>query len=192
MKKLTTCFGLLFLAISFNSAALTVYVSDQQKTIWTRTGPSDEYRVWKQLAPGTKLDQIGVDQASGYTQVKDERGGEFWIKSEMLTTKATANYRLAALTKQMNEYKKQQQDKIASLQKQIKQLSPLQARNQELQQKLARLETDLEQSRQKSQVYQSGFMSEVFIAGATVILTGMLFGWLLGKVAGRKRDSGWR
>ena len=59
-------------SIFFGTSLLaeTAYVYDKGK-VWTRSGPTKDFRVNYKVLPGTKLDILSENSDTGYTQVKD-------------------------------------------------------------------------------------------------------------------------
>jgi SH3 domain protein len=181
-------FTLLF--ASSISQAKTVYLDDKVR-IWSRTGPSDEYKVKYQVLPGTALEVQQTNQETGYVEVKDAQGRIFWMDGKFLTSTPTAQHQLIAAQNKIEQLKTAHANQLEKLQKEVNLLSPLAERNEQLQGQLAKNSSELETLRQKSQMYESGFKTDAFFAGAAVILSGMFVGWLLSKIGGRKRNSGW-
>lgn len=177
-------------AVWCSAMAETLYVDDAQKFVWTRTGPSTEYRVGERVVNG-KLQVLRRNQETGFVQVRDEKAGEYWIKASYLTQQPSALHQLVAAEARIEQLEKQSQAKIEALEKQLSYLQPLEAINQELQNKLAVQKTELEQAMQNAQMYQDGFESEATVTGAIIIVFGMLLGWLLTRLGSNKRKDGW-
>jgi SH3 domain protein len=181
----------LFLTLlTFSGFAETVYIDDQIK-VWSRTGPTNGYKLSSELLPGAKLDVLQKNDETGFVEVKDVRGRTGWVEGKFLTSSPTAHQKLAVALKQVASLKKSHSSKLTILEKRVQDLAPLEAFNLELQSKLATQESELEMLRQRSQMYEGGFYSEVLFAGSLVVLGGMLLGWLLTKLGGGKRNSGW-
>ncbi|TQV74892.1 TIGR04211 family SH3 domain-containing protein [Aliikangiella marina] len=176
---------------SETSYAETVYVDDNQNLVWIRTGPTKEYRVLPPIPPHTKLEVIQVNDETGFTQVRDVTGREFWIENQFLTRNETSKHLLASALQKIKAMEDQHVEKVASLERQITDLTPMKTINEELQGKVAKLENELEQINQKSQLYKRGFYSEMFFAGAIVIIGGMFLGWVFSKLGGKRRGNGW-
>jgi len=192
-NNLYSIFCLLGLVCSLVSAkaalAQTVYVYDKAK-LWTHTGPSNEYKVAKELSPGTRLEVMTVNTETGYTQVKDIKQREFWIKSEYLTATPTANILLDDALNKIKQLSQQHQTKVQALERRIKSMQPLENINQKLQSKIAEMDIDLERLNQSNEAISSRFNREVFFAGGLTIIIGIVFGWVFG-LRGRKRNSAW-
>jgi len=180
-KKLITALSLMFcLHCHLVSAAeqSRLYVSEALK-VWTRTGPSDEYRLKFQLFAGEPVTLLAENNDTGYAQIRDQKGREAWVKREYLMTEKSK----AILLEEARE-------QIAELKVKIARLEPLQAETQSLKDELARLQVAHQQVLEQNQIYSSRFNREVFFAGGVTVLAGILFGWLFGR-SGRKRKSGW-
>jgi len=180
----------LLILFSVQVLAETVYIDDTQKFVWTRTGPTEEFRVRESVVL-SKLEILQRNENSNFVQVRDETGKEFWVKSHYLTATPSAQYKLVNAENEIKALKESHNSKISRLEKRLRELSPLETLNKELQSKLASQETELEQQRQKSAMYKDGFNGDAFMYGAMVVLGGMLLGWLLSKIGGRRRNSGW-
>lgn len=190
MTKIKILLSLMLTLVASHSWANEVYISDQIK-IWGRTGPSNEYKVKYQYTSGTKLETLQQNAETGFFEVKDERNRVAWVDAKYITDQLTANHRLINLQASLNQQTTTAEEKIAGLEKRLKELTPFEAMNKELQNQMAQLKTELEQARQKGQMFESGFNSELLFSGAAVVLTGMLLGWLLSKIGGQKRRNGW-
>jgi|GEM_PF-2890054 len=178
------------LSVNGASAAEIAYVDDQIK-IWTHTGPSTQYKVKHQLTPGTRFEVLQRNEETGFVEIKDELGRVSWLDSKYLTNKPTANRLLVDANKEILRLKNNHTQKVDNLEKRLRELQPLESTNKNLQGELAKLQTDFEQIRQEKQVYEGRFNREVFFSGAVVFIGGMFFGWILSKLGGRKRNSGW-
>ena len=188
--KIKLSISLLLTLLAFNSLAETVYIDDNQKFVWTRTGPSEDFKVRENVVT-SQLEVLQRNEETGFVQVKDERGNTFWVKSKYLTGTPSARHKLKDAEDNILSLTQKYKSKISTLEKRVQDLAPLETFNQELQTKLATQEAELETLRQKAQMYQDGFNSEMLFAGSLVVLGGMFVGWLLSKLGGRRRNSGW-
>lgn len=177
------------LVLAKTVSAKTVYVHDKEK-LWSRTGPSNEFKVFVKLLPGTRLDVLGENTETGYTQVKDIKQREFWIKSEYLTAMPTANIQLDNARSEIKKLSQQHKTKVQALDKRIKTMQPLENINQNLQTKIAGMNLEMEQLKQSNSAMSTRFYRDVFFAGGITIIAGILFGWFFGS-RGRKRNSAW-
>ncbi|WP_196139531.1 TIGR04211 family SH3 domain-containing protein [Aliikangiella sp. G2MR2-5] len=170
--------------------AETVYIDDKI-LIWTRTGPSNAYKVRYRLEPGAKLEVVQRDAETGFVEVKDEQGRNSWVDPKLLTSQPTAHQKLKEANAEIVRLKSSYEEKVRVLQAEINQMTPLKSVNSNLQQELAKAQTEAEQSRQKAQLYESGFDRDTFFAGAAVMLGGMFLGWLFSKFGGKRKNTGW-
>ncbi len=179
------CFPVFTKAVS----AKSVYVYDKAK-LWSRTGPSNQFKVYLKLLPGTRLEVIGENTETGFTRVRDVKQREFWVKSDFLTPKPTANILLDDALSKMDKLSKQHQTNIQALERKIKTMQPLENINQKLQTKIAKMNIEIEQLKQSNSAMSTRFYRDVFFAGGVTILAGMLFGWFFSS-RGRKRNDAW-
>ncbi len=190
ISKISLFLLLIFTGITLSPRAETVYIDDKQKFVWSRSGPSTEYRLRENIILG-KLEVLQRNTQTEFVQVRDEAGKEFWLKAKYLTANPSAQHQLIRLQNETVTLKASYAEDLSRLENRVKGLAPLEKLNKNLQDEIAQLKTELEQARQKGQMYQSGFNSEAFFAGAVVILGGILLGWVLSKLGGQKRRSGW-
>ena len=182
--------GLVCLPIlSQTVSAKTVYVYDKAQ-LWSRTGPSSEFKVYVKLLPGTRLEVLSENTETGYTQVRDAKQREFWIKSDYLTVTPTANILLNDALNKIEKLSTQHEINIKALERRIKTMQPLENINQKLQSKIATMDIELERLKQSNDAISNRFNREVFFAGGITIIVGILFGWVFG-LRGRKRNDAW-
>jgi SH3 domain protein len=187
---------ILLLIVSFlisplaNAESAYIYEQEQvqDRGIWTRTGPSKEYKVSNRYLPGTKLSIIAGTETDGYTQVIDSRGRKSWIRSSVLTP--TANVLLDQARQEIARLKQSHEDEIKALQAELSARAPLEKTNQTLQSKIAEMQFELENLRQSNQAMSAGFDRDTYFAGGVTVIVGVLLGWLFG-LRGRKRNSAW-
>lgn len=91
MKTLLT---LILIFASASALAETRYITDEL-TINMRTGPSNEYRINRNLKNGDKVEELEVDPATGYTRVRTASNVEGWVSSQYITKTPSAQDRLA-------------------------------------------------------------------------------------------------
>ncbi len=192
MKAIT----LLLLSVMFfigpAAIAESAYIYEQEQIqdrgIWTRTGPSKEYKVSNRYLPGTKLSIIAGTATNGYTQIIDNRGRKSWIRSSVLTP--TSNVLLDQARLEIAELKQNHEDEVKALQAELSARAPLEKMNQTLQSKIAEMQFELESLRQANQAMSAGFDRDTYFAGGVTVIVGILLGWLFG-LRGRKRNSAW-
>ena len=125
------------------------YITDKL-TIPLRSGASNQHRIIHAGLPsGTALDILQTDEASGFSQIRTQRGTEGWVRTQYLVdeppamlklsaaqAEATrlknrlgeATKRIEALTNTRNEISstsQQQSDRIASLEKELADLKAI-------------------------------------------------------------------
>lgn len=191
-KNISIKLSLLFCLFSTVSLAETLYINDNNPLVWSRTGPSAQHKVKHKFPPGAKFQVLSKDDASGFVQVKDERGRISWIQTEYLSTNIPARELLENARQKNVELEQSYQKKIATLEKKLKELTPLEEVNRELQEKHSKLNLDFEVLQEKKQLYEGGFRQDFFFSGAAVVLGGMFLGWLLAKSGGKKNRDGWK
>ena len=177
------------LIMSFNIQAEIAYVYDKGK-IWTRSGPSKDFRVKHKVLPGTKLDILSENIETGYTQVKDIKGREFWIKSDYLTRTPTASLLLETALNRLDKERAQSKQEIQKLQREISSMKSLKEINLNLQSKISNLNIKLEQVELSNNAFSKRFNREIFFAGGATIVVGIILGFLFGGRS-KKRDDGW-
>lgn len=184
---------LLLITLTFSASALaeTFYINDEKKLVWTRTGPSNQFKVLYRLVPGEIVTTLKKSEDSNYVQAKDAKNRVFWIDSGYLTSKPTTKHRLIAAQRKIESLEANYNTKVMALESSVNELSPLKTINQDLQAKLAKQEMDLSQSMQKARMYADGFNSEAFFAGGITVLAGFILGWLVAKIGAKKRHSNW-
>lgn len=192
MKSLSMMLLIFSFLYSLNVTAEDAYIYEQEQVqergIWTRTGPSKEYRVSHRYLPGTKLSIIAGTATNGYTQVIDNGGRKSWVRSSVLTP--TLNVLLDQARLQIAELKQTHEDEIKALQAELSARAPLEKMNQTLQSKVAEMQFELENLRQSNQAMSAGFDRDTYFAGGATVIVGLFLGWLLG-LRGRKRNSAW-
>lgn len=171
-------------------AAESAYIKDDI-FVWSRTGPSNAYKVKYKLYPGTQFEIIQTNEETGFVEIRESNQRTSWLDSQFMTSQPTAHVSLVSARSEIDRLKQSHKQQLDALQKRINKLEPLESINQELQGKMAVIETDLEQARQKAQLYENGFKKDAYFTGAAIILSGMFIGWLLSRLGGRKRGSGW-
>ncbi|MGB0495094.1 MAG: hypothetical protein ACPGJI_01965 [Kangiellaceae bacterium] len=179
----------LLLLTSHSLIAEVAYVYDKGK-IWTRSGPSKDFRVKYKVLPGTQLEILSENTDTGYSQAKDIKGREFWIKSDYVTKTPTANLLLENALNNLDRVTAQSKQEIQKLKREIGEMKSLKEINQNLQLKISNLNIKLEQLEQTNKAFKKGFDREMYFAGGLTILVGIIFGFLFGGRT-KKRNDGW-
>lgn len=115
IAKLVLALGLLS---STTVEAETNYVSDTL-TVPLRSGPSNAHRILHRGLPsGTRLEVIGRDEESGFTQVRTDRDTEGWVPTQYLVTQPIARDQLIVARARISELEntvEQQRDEVDDL-----------------------------------------------------------------------------
>ena len=108
MKHFTRAFFVLILSILFlpHSYAKTLYIHDNLR-VDMRSGPSLEYRIIDFLRSGTKLEQL---KESGDWILVSAGGKQGWIQSQYTSDQPIARDQLVAAFKQVDRYKKENEE----------------------------------------------------------------------------------
>lgn len=175
--------------VSSIAFAESAYVYDKQK-VWTRKGPSKDFGVKIKVLPGTRVDILSVNTETGFTQVKDVKGREFWIQTAYLSKTPTANLQLESALQENQKIRQDSKRQIDELKKRVTSLESLESINQNLQGQLSKLKVSMEQLEQSNIALTSRFNREVFFAGGLTVIGGLLVGLILGS-RGRKQKDGW-
>jgi len=123
LKSRSSITGALLCALAFSlgsavATAETVYISDAL-TVPLRSGPSNAYRILHRGLPsGTKMEVLGRDEESGFTQIRTSRGTEGWIPTQYLVNEPIARERLIVANREiqrLNGLMKKQESQLGSL-----------------------------------------------------------------------------
>lgn len=96
--------------ISVSAFGQTRYISDSIP-ITLRSGPSLENRIVRNLSAGARVEVLGVDEASGYSQIRlVSDGTEGWVLTRYLQSEPIARERLAAAERNLNAARERAQE----------------------------------------------------------------------------------
>jgi len=209
---------LIILVTSSTAFAESQYVSDKLR-ITLRTGQGAQFQIIRALESGTKLEVIeqtetGYTQVRTEDGTEGWVRSQYLIAEPIAQdklTKAEAQLekyktQLAALkaehlalrkeTKELSTVKNSLSEKSSSLETELARLAKVAAKpilldkeNRNLQQENVKLEKDLQMIHQENQVLKDKSNREWFIAGAVVLLGGILFGLLIPKMRFSKKSS---
>jgi len=216
--KKTALFLLALLVPLLVQAADVRYVSDELK-ITLRTGQGSQYQILKTLPSGTRLEVLETgEEGYSLVRTADGTEGwvlsrflidrpiardRLTVARKQLERLKTDNVRLkqerdelqqqnAALSAELQQWKRTQQSTSQELEK-LKQVAAkpilLAQQNQDLKQQNISLEKELRLVQQENQMLQDRANRDWFIAGAGVLLGGMLFGLLIPKIRWRRKSS---
>jgi SH3 domain protein len=83
--------------------AETAYISDNL-TVPLRSGPSNANRILHRGLPsGTRLEVLARDEASGFVQIRTDRGTEGWLPAQYLVNEPIARDRLIAANQRIRD-----------------------------------------------------------------------------------------
>lgn len=215
MKRavLSACLLCLYAAPLF--AAKTFYVVDQI-TITLRAGQGTQHQILRTLPSGTPMEVLQANEDSGYSQVRTKDGVEGWVLSQYLIDEPTSKIRLTAaeqklvrvegenkeikakydaLSKEREEWDKEMKGIAGEREKLTAEMTKL--RDAVPETPMATAETpptisagkEVEMLRQENQLLKDRGRKDWFIAGAGVMLIGIVIGLLVSRI--RLRRSGW-
>lgn len=195
--------------------AKTVYVIDQI-TITLRSGQGTQHQILRTLPSGTPMEVLHVNEDSGYSQVRTKDGVDGWVLSQYLIDEPTSKIKLTAaeqklvrldaenkdikakydvLSKEREKWDKEIKDVAVEREKLAAEMTKLQeaapAVTTEAADKPPTIAADKETEmlRQENQLLKDRGRKDWFIAGAGVMLIGIVIGLLVSRM--RLRRSGW-
>lgn len=218
MKYLFIALALLATAISTTHAAGYQYVSDQL-IITLRKGKGNTFQILKTLPTGTRLEVLETtdegytrvrtsDGTEGWVRsqyLMDEPTAAIQLEEvsrklgnlqeqhdKMSSTLSEVQAERAQLATERDELLKKVEDaeaRLAHLNEVAARPIVLDRENRELQQKNLALEKELQILNQENQALKDRAKREWFIAGAGVLLGGLLLGMLLTRIRWKKQSS---
>jgi SH3 domain protein len=190
MRPTILWLGILLL-IPTGAFGKTLYVSGYREVL-LRTGPSLENKILAILKTGQAVSMVG-EQGSYYV-VETPDGKRGYVLKTYMTDQMPAETRLQEIERKTQE---RIQELEAKTQAQEKELLALRAEHATL--LAAKQQAEVTASRQTAlvsqlQAQQDATASERergwFVAGAGVLLTGVLLGWMWGRTGHRSRKRG--
>lgn len=216
MKRVVLCACLFCLYPALVLAEKTVYVIDQI-TITLRAGQGTQHQILRTLPSGTPMEVLHVNEESGYSQVRTKDGVEGWVLSQYLIDEPTSKIKLTAteqkLTRLDTEFKdiktkyeqllkeKEHWDKdlkavSGERDKLSAEMSKPREANIESPQPVANAGSvslpagkETEMLQQENQMLKDRAKKDWFLAGAGVMLIGIVLGLLVSRL--RLRRSSW-
>ncbi|RZU99572.1 SH3 domain protein [Spiribacter vilamensis] len=195
-------------------AQTTAYVTDELE-ITMRSGQGNDYRILRVLPSGARLEVLQRGETWTRVRAGDTEG---WVRSIYLQSEPGAAAQLEEATSQLTELRDENQaltEELDELESRLETVSEeneqLRADNQRMTQRLQQAEEGLEladenQSLKKEVLDLERQVQDLsreadrmadrenrdwFIAGAGVIVFGMLFGITLTRIRWRRRSSSW-
>lgn len=173
------------LTLSAGEAPATLYITDQL-TASLRAGAAKEQKAINQIKAGEPVQIMEKAPGTGFVRIRALSGPEGWIEADRVVTLPPSVNRYAELESRFNAAVAELEGMKASLpEREI-----LQRQNHELQVRVVELENRLETLTEQNAVLERRFQSEVMYAGALIVLVGLLLGWGVSAMRGRRR-TGW-
>jgi len=211
-------FLIFIFATSSIAYAETQYVSDKLR-ITLRTGQGTEFQIIRALESGAKLEVLEQNESGytnvktedgteGWVRsqylipepIAQQKLDKVQIQLEKYKTQLdalkTERVELRKQRKELSETKSSLSEKSSTLESELARLSKVAAKpilldkeNRTLQQENVKLGKDLQMIHQENQVLKDQSNREWFIAGAAVLLGGILFGLVIPKIRFSKKPS---
>jgi len=161
------------------SRAETAWVKDELR-LNRRTGPGTEFRILSVMTSGDRVTIL--DRQEGWTQVQPTVGEPGWIPVGYLQPSAPASVQLVSAEAQLSKLQAQL-DQVTS------DAGGLSASNQKLAARDVELSATMEELKRENQAYQAAAEWGGFIAGAAILASGMIVGWMLKASSSRNRST---
>jgi uncharacterized protein YgiM (DUF1202 family) len=169
--------GLLCLAAAPGAAAPAWVKGEVRLNV--RTGPSNEYRILGEIHTGDRVEVLEL--GSDWTRIRTgDREG--WVPEGYLQDQPTAGVLLADAQTKASELA----SRVASLEEQTAKLGE---ENRSLAERGTSQQSELERLVRENLELKAGARWPERIAGAAILATGMLIGWLIHVVASRRQRT---
>lgn len=209
---------LLFLLPAMESAAQSVWVSDQFE-VMLRSGPSTSNAIERMLTSGTALEVIERDDDAGYSRVRTAAGTEGWVLTRYLMNEASAREQLETLTRRLTsansegssltsqldavkgEYdsasrqitalerdKGQLEQELAEIKRTAANVLSINDQNKGLREQLANAEIQAATLEQQNRELRGQTTRYWFMTGALVLVVGMVLGIWLPRIRWQRRS----
>lgn len=137
--------GLLLVAWSGAAAQQTRYVSEELE-VGVRGGPSTQNRIVSAVRAGQRL-TVMEDSGDGWSRVRLPSGNEAWILTRYLQDEPHSRERLAAVEAELAEIRSGADDQEGRIAELLDRRNALTAERDELQSRIASMESELEELR---------------------------------------------
>jgi SH3 domain protein len=158
-------------------ADATRYVTDQL-SLDLRSGEGTQYRIVAMLPSGSPVQVIRESRASGYTLVRTPQGTEGWLLSRYLEDAPGARQRLAEAEEELTRVRQASASALAISQE-----------NKALKAQLDHLQQERDALQQHNDALRNGAMRDWFLAGAGVVLVGILIGLIIPRIRWRRKSQ---
>lgn len=163
----------------------TVYYISDKLTAPIRYGAAKEQKIVNQLKAGEIVTILERAPSTSFLRVRSVSGAEGWVEAERVVNEPPALVRYQALKKQFDEASAELEwikTNTPSQEQLSQQASALQVR-------VLELENQIEFLSQTNARLEDRFQSEIFYAGALVMLVGLVLGWVATSLKGNRRGS---
>ncbi|MGD2032946.1 MAG: TIGR04211 family SH3 domain-containing protein [Gammaproteobacteria bacterium] len=171
-----------------------------------RTGQGTGYSIVQMIRSGTPVEVLQEDPGSGYTRVRMPAGAEGWILTRYLTTNPVGAEQLVTAQQRIDQLQRQngqlvterdrylkEADSLAEELTRLKDLSSnalaLEESNQRMQATVSRQEETIGRLQSENERLASRTQRDWFIAGASVLIIGIVLGVVLPRIRWRRRRS---
>ncbi len=209
---------LLFLLPAMESAAQSVWVSDQFE-VMLRSGPSTSNAIERMLTSGTALEVVERDDDAGYSRVRTAAGTEGWVLTRYLMNEPSAREQLETLTRRLTsansegssltsqldavkgEYdsasrqiaalerdKGQLEQELAEIKRTAANVLSINDQNKGLREQLANAEIQAATLEQQNRELTGQTTRYWFMTGALVLVVGMVLGIWLPRIRWQRRS----
>lgn len=187
-------------AQSLQAAGSDRWISDSLNT-YVRSGPTDGHRIVGTLKSGQKVDLLSTQ--GSYSQIRGEGGSTVWILTSDLQEEPGQFERLPQLTNQVAQltdqlakiddtWKTRVQGMQETMDSRKKLVDELEARNQELTEKLTQAQSELRDTQARLGIENQQALMSYMVYGASIAGVGLLIGLILPAMSRkRKRNDGW-
>jgi len=163
----------------------TYYITDQLAAS-LRAGAAKEQKAINWIKAGEPVQIMEKAPGTGFVRVRAESGPEGWIEADRIVTTPPSVARYADLERRFNAAVAE----LDNMKTSLPEREVLQRQSHDLQVRVVELETSLETLTEQNAVLERRFQSEVLYAGALIVIIGMVLGWAVSAMRGRRRD-GW-
>lgn len=155
--------------------------------IYKHTGPGNNYRILGSINAGTEI-KITGESGNGYSQIIDNKGQEAWVESKYVSTEPGLRNVIAELNTRLAS----NEESIGTLETQVSESrsnnNNIQNENTTLKNQLASITTELAETKAQLKDQDMNVQKEWFFNGAIVLGIGLIFGLILPRLGGGKKN----
>jgi len=199
-----TLAAILLLTLAHAAAVAETRFVEVEVTL--RTGQGTGYSIVRMVRSGTPVEVLEEDRGAGYTRVRMPGGTEGWLLSRYLTDTpigaeqlVTAQQRIDQLQRENRQLVEERDrylkeaDSLAEELARLKDLSAnalaLESANQQLKSTVTRQQEEVARLQADNERLASRTGRDWFIAGASVLIIGIVLGVVLPRIRWRRRRS---